>query len=207
MKKKKLYLILTILVLVVFFSMALTCWEFFGRERNEFNAGISSDEAEEAEQAALLEEARVKAAEYEAAKEEEEEAPAEEVVEEAGVAEEERSFPNEPITYSGNIDMVTVILIVNFKTTEVTGSLSFGGDNINTYVDATIMDGKINIDTFEITTNYSGVTGSKGEGFDPVEFPINGTITGIITDDLSTFNGEMSSEEGAQKFTATRDNI
>ena len=37
-----------------------------------------------------------------------------------------------------------------------------------------------------------------------IEYQINGTITGTITYDLGTFSGEMSSEEGAQKFTATR---
>ena len=47
--------------------------------------------------------------------------------------------------------------------------------------------------------------GSKAvEGSEAVEFPINGTITGKITDDLSTFNGEMSSEKGVTKFTATK---
>ena len=78
---------------------------------------------------------------------------------------------------------------------------------MNTYVDATITDGKIDLDYYilDITTKYSGVAGSKKvEGSEGVEFPINGTITGTITDDLKTFNGEMKNEEGSQKFTATR---
>ena len=116
----------------------------------------------------------------------------------AEAEEEENLIPNEPITYSGNIDGVPVILIVNFKTTEVTGSLSLSGED---YIDAPI-NGKIDINTFEITSNYSGIAGTKELG----EFPFNGTITGIITDDLSTFNGEIQPdyEDTGTKFTATK---
>jgi len=58
------------------------------------------------------------------------------------------------------------------------------------------------MDTFEITANFSGIMGSKEHG---VTYPCNGTITGIISDDLSTFNGIMLDDEGdGGKFTATR---
>ena len=200
MKKKKLYLILPILVAVIFLSTGPTCYEFFGRERAEFEAPAPKDEAEEAEQAALLEEAKVKAAEYDAAKEEvvEQAAPTEDVAEETAVTEEDvKIIPNEPITYSTNMDGAAVILIVNFKTTEVTGSISLSGV---TSVDATI-NGKIDINTFEITSNYSGIMVVEEAG----EYPFNGTITGKITDDLSTFNGEILNDEGkGRKITATK---
>ncbi len=204
MKNKKLYKILTILVLVIIFSMALLYMGCKVHTEPRSHIGMSEqdikDEAEAAEEAALLEETRKKAEEYEAAKEAEEAAAEEEtLVEEIEVAEEEENLiPNEPITYSGSIDGPTIILIVNFKTTEVTGSISLSGEE---YIDATI-SGKINIDNFEITSNYSGILGLKETS---QEYPFNGTITGIITDDLSTFNGEILNDEGkGRKITASR---
>jgi len=152
-------------------------------EREEWE----EEEAEKAEQIAKeIEENQA---------ETEEAAPAEEVAAE----EEEKLISNEPITYSGSIEGVAVILIVDFKTKEVTGSLSLSGDD---YVDATINGEITDIKTFEIYTNYSGVGGTKGLG----EFPFNGIITGKITDDLSTFNGEVQPdyEDTGTKFTATR---
>ena len=192
MKNKKLHLILTIFSLIVFCTMFL------------LSAGchlIIRDTASEAEWEERVEAERA-AAEQAAIEEEqaEEEAPAEEPAKEVEeVAEEEKPLPNEPVTYTGSVEGVTVILIVNFKTTEVTGSLSLSGDD---YIDATITDGKINISTFEIATNYSGVAGSEEFG----EFPFNGIITGEITDDLSTFKGKMQPEHEATgtEFTATR---
>ena len=209
MKKKKIYPILTVLLLVVFCTIALMftgcsldqqLWD--AREEAKRNA---AEQAAKEEQQKKLEEEKVIAAEIAAL---EEEVIAAEEAEEREYLE---SLPNEPITYTGSIGKegqvpIAVILIVDFKTKEVTGSLSYGGPGINTYVDATITDGKIiDLLTLEIATKYSGVAGSKQvEGSAGVEYQINGIITGTITYDLGTFNGEMSSEEGAQKFTATR---
>ena len=237
MKKKKLYILLIIFLLVLFCTMVLL---FIGckdnletqmnremakqiREQEEAKAEEAEQLArekqirqDEAEQAALDEATdqaeREEWEEEEAEKAEqiakeieenqaeaEEAAPAEEVAEEAVAAEEEKLISNEPITYSGSIEGVAVILIVDFKTKEITGSLSLSGDD---YVDATINGEITDIKTFEIYTNYSGVGGTKGLG----EFPFNGIITGKITDDLSTFNGEVQPdyEDTGTKFTATR---
>ena len=197
MKKKKLYQIPTILVLVIIFSMALLYMGCKVHTEPDLPMGMSEQdkkaEAEAAEEAALLEETKVKAAEYEAAKKAEEEA----------APEEENLIPNEPITYSGNLynaNGTEVILIVNFKTTEVTGPISL--DSVDDYIDATI-NGKIDIDTFEVTSNYYGIWRLKETD---EEFPFNGTITGKITEDLSTFNGIIHpdySDVGVE-FTATK---
>ena len=94
---------------------------------------------------------------------------------------------------------LAVVLVVNFKTTVVTGSVKLSGDD---YVDATIADGNINIDTLEITSNFSGIMGSAEYG---VDYPFNGTITGIISNDLSTFDGVILDDEGdGGKFKAFR---
>ena len=212
MKNKRLHLILTIFSLIVFCTMALIftgcsldqqLWD----AREETKRKAEEQAAKEAQQKKLEEDEAI-AAEIAAL---EEEVIAAEEAEEREYLE---SLPNEPITYTGSIGKegqvpIAVILIVDFKTKEVTGSLSYGGPGINTYVDATITDGKIiDLLILEIATKYSGVAGSKQvEGSSGVEYQINGTITGTITYDLGTFNGEMSSEEGAQKFTATRDSI
>jgi hypothetical protein len=132
-------------------------------------------------------------------KEEEEQATAEAELEELIFEEEEKLIPDEPITYSGDALGLAVVLVVNFKTTEVTGSIILSGDD---YVDATITDGKINIDTFEITANFSGIMGSAEYGEDA---PFNGTITGIISNDLSTFDGVILDDEGdGGKFTINK---
>ncbi|MFC2144712.1 hypothetical protein ACFLQQ_00095 [Actinomycetota bacterium] len=118
---------------------------------------------------------------------------------EEGFEEEEKLIPKEPITYSGDALGLAVVLVVNFKTTVVTGSVNLSGDD---YIDATITDGIINIDTFEITSNFSGIMGSAEYG---VEYPFNGTIIGIISNDLSTFDGVILDDEGdGGKFTASR---
>ncbi len=197
MKKKKLYQILTILVLIIVFSIAILYMGCKVHTETDLPIGMTEQEikaeAEEAEEAALLEETRKKAEEYEAAKKAEEEA----------APEEENLIPNEPITYSGNLynaNGTEVILIVNFKTTEVTGPISL--DSVDDYIDATI-NGKIDIDTFEVTSNYYGIWRLKET---EEEFPFNGTITGKITEDLSTFNGIIHpdySDVGVE-FTATK---
>ncbi len=108
-------------------------------------------------------------------------------------------IPAKPVTYYGDALGLDVVLIVNFKTTEVSGSVNLSGDD---YVDATITDGKIDIETFEITANFSGIMGSK-EYSEADSF--NGTIKGIISDDLNTFNGDILDDEGGGgEFTAMR---
>jgi len=106
-------------------------------------------------------------------------------------------LPDEPITYSGEFEGVGIILIVDFKTTAVSGSVSMGGD---LYLDAGI-EGIINIETFEVTATFSGIMGAAGAG---MEEPWNGTINGTISGDLSTYNGNIKDDEGGGKFTATR---
>ncbi len=116
-----------------------------------------------------------------------------------GSEEEERLIPNEPITYSGDALGLAVVLVVNFKTKVVTGSISLSGDD---YVDATITDGKINIETFEITANFSGIMGSAE--YDQVD-TFNGIITGKVSEDLNTFNGDIRDDEGdGGKFTINK---
>lgn len=130
---------------------------------------------------------------------EEEEAWERERKEKEQAAEEEELIPDEPITYSGDALGLDVVLIVNFKTTTVTGSINLSGDP---YVDATITDGEIDIDTFEIIANFSGIIGAKEYG---EEEPFNGIITGIISEDYSTFKGAILDDEGGGgEFTASR---
>ena len=64
------------------------------------------------------------------------------------------------------------------------------------------LDIKININTFEISTNYYGILVVEEAG----EYPFNGLITGKITDDLNTFNGILlpDYEDSGIKFTATK---
>lgn len=61
------------------------------------------------------------------------------------------------------------------------------------YVDATITDGKINIETFGITANFSGIMGSAE--YDQVD-TFSGIITGKVSEDLNTFNGDIRDDEG-----------
>jgi len=109
---------------------------------------------------------------------------------EEGFEEEEKLIPDDPITYSGDALGLAVILVVNFKTKVVTGSINLSGDD---YVDATITDGKINIETFEITANFSGIMGSAE--YDQVD-TFSGIITGKVSEDLNTFNGDIRDDEG-----------
>jgi len=116
-----------------------------------------------------------------------------------GFEEEEKLILDEPITYSGDALGLAVVLVVNFKTEVVTGSINLSGDD---YVDATITDGIINIDTFEITANFSGIMGSAEYS---QEDTFNGIITGKVSEDLNTFNGDIRDDEGdGGKFTITK---
>lgn len=195
MKKKKLYLMLIILVLVISSSLALQCLGFqIGPLTDE---EIDKDDAEframQDDKLAIKEAERL-IAEHEAAKQKAGGSTEAELLE--GFEEEEKLIPDEPITYSGNALGLYVVLIVNFKTAEVTGSISLSGDD---YVDATITNGKIKIETFEITANFSGIMGSKKYG---AEYPFDGIIAGKVSEDLSTFIGDIRDDEGdGGKFT------
>ena len=129
MRKKKLHLLLTILILVVFCTIALLsmgCKE----SRAEIEAAegwekqqkrIEENEAIAAEEVAPAEEVANKTPEISDG-----EAAAKAADDAAVVAEEEEKLiSNEPITYSGNIDGVPVIIMVDFKTKEVTGPINF----------------------------------------------------------------------------------
>ncbi len=207
MKKKKLYILLTIFLLVLFCTMVLLfigCKEGIETQMNrEMAKQIREQEeakAEEAEQIAREKQVKQDEAEERALEWDVEEAPAEEPAGEIAVAdEEEKLIPNEPITYTSDQVGLDIILIVNFKTAEVTGSINTSGGY---YRDSIITNGKINIDTLKISTNFSGVREIDADGN---EIPLNGTITGIISDDLSTFDGEILDDEGeGGEFKATR---
>jgi hypothetical protein len=107
-------------------------------------------------------------------------------------------IPDKPVTYSGNALGLSVVLIVNFKTKVVSGSVSMSGDG---YVDATITNGTI--DAFYINAKFSGIMGTKEYG--GIEEEFKGTISGPISNDLSTFDGLIIDDEGGGgEFTATR---
>ena len=203
MERKKLHLILTIFSLIVFCTMALIftgcsldqqLWD--AREETNRKAAEQDAKEEQKEEIRAWEEERK-------ILEEDEVIAAEEVTEESAVSEDKKSFPDEPITYTGNLyneNGTKVILIVNFKTTGVTGPISL--DSTDDYIDATI-NGKIDLDTLEITSNYSGIWRLKETD---EEFPFDGAINGKITEDLSTFNGIIHpdySEVGVE-FTAIK---
>ena len=114
---------------------------------------------------------------------------AEKEIEEAELEEEEKMLPNEPVKYNGEFGGVSIILVIDFKTTKVTGSVSLSGDD---YVDANIK-GKIDIETFEVSTDFSGIMGSKEYG---KAYPFNGTINGVVTDNLGAFIGDIVDDEG-----------
>ena len=163
--------------------------------------------AQESEEAAVAEEEykawerereeREQAAE-EAEQREKEQAESEEAELLEGFEEEEKLIPNEPITYSGDVGGIDVVLIVNFKTKKVSGSINYSGDS--GYVDATIDGEIIDIDNFEIKAKFSGKRGWKED------FPFKGTINGTISNDLSTFKGDIWDDETGWggEFTATK---
>lgn len=194
MRKKKLYPIIATLVLVVLFSMSLLymgCKEGFQRNRGEEIVAAERLAEKEEELLAEKEEERLAKAEEEKKTETEQAATTEE---------EAKPNSSETINYSGIVNEATVILIVDLKTAEVTGSINLSGDD---YIDAAV-DGKINIDTFEIGAKYSGTGRLESGGED---YPVNGTINGKISDDLSLFKGIIKSdyEESGVEFTATKD--
>ena len=194
MKNKKLHLILTIFSLVVFCTISLLS---VGCRLIGFKST-----AEEAEEELERIEAEHAAAEQAAIEEEqaevEEASPDEESADEARVAEEaEKLIPNEPITYSCSMQGIPIILIVNFKTKEVTGSIEIGA-----YPDWIISNGKIDLDTLKITdANVSGIK-EIDKKYDK-EIPFNGTITGKISEDLRTVSGELTDNDTGESIEFT----
>jgi hypothetical protein len=94
---------------------------------------------------------------------------------------------------------VDIILVIDFKTQQVSGKLTETG---NHYTDA-VIDGTIDIETFKIKSTFSGIMGSVHEDED---VPFNGTIDGIVSEDLKTFDGTLEDKgnEGiGGAFTAT----
>jgi len=188
-KLKRKFIFLMVIILIVALFLSISC------EVVSIMLGTDTDSIERRKKEAQQE--LIKDAELRR-KEEEKERIAEEAELLEGFEEEEKLFPDEPITYSGEFDGVGITLIVDYKTTVVSGSVNLSGDD---YVDATI-NGEIDIDTFKVTSNFSGIMGSKEYG---KEYPFNGIVTGIISEDLSTFNGEILNDEGAGgEFTATK---
>ena len=115
-----------------------------------------------------------------------------------GFEEQEKLLPDEPITYNGDLEGVAVILIVDFKTTTVSGSLSLSGDD---YVEAAI-NGNIEIESFKIDATFSGIMGSKK--YD-MTYPFTGIINGTISEDISIFKGVLLDDEGqGGDFTASK---
>jgi hypothetical protein len=149
----------------------------------------SSKEEEEAIDTAI-------AAAEEEIKEEKEEAELEE-----GFEEEEKLFPEEPVIYHGVIwAAVDIFLVIDYKTKQVSGKLTETG---NHYTDA-VIEGTIDIETFEIKSTFSGTMGSVHEDED---VPFNGTIDGTVSEDLKTFDGTLEEDKGDEgiggAFTAT----
>ena len=191
MRRKKLYPIIAALVLIIFFSMSL------------LYMGCRPVRSGTAEEIAALERLAEKEEELLAEKEEERLTKAEEEkqteVEQASPVEEDEALPTEKITYTGDMSGVAIILIVNFKTAEVTGSIACP---IEGYPDYSINDGKIDLDTLEITAKSTWIREIHN---DEVVQTTENTITGTISEDLSTINGEIVNnldERGV--FTATR---
>jgi len=106
-----------------------------------------------------------------------------------GFSEEEVFLPNEPVTYQGDVEGVSVNLEIDFKSADVSGALSLVGDD---YANAEIV-GVIDLVTFKVTTVFSGETGSVEHG---MSFPWSGTIDGVVSPDLSSFSGLLVDDEG-----------
>lgn len=182
MIKRKLHLILAIFSLAVFFTvsfLSIGC-NFLGFKDTE---GQYMEEVEQLQKEAQQ-------AEEEKQTEVEQAAPAEETETPQEVVE-ARSFPNEPVTYTGNLSGLPVTLIVDFKTSEITGSMPSAA---KVFPDTVVTDGTIYLDTLEIYVFFTGVSEMDSDG--NVIKTAWLTITGKVSDDLSTLTGEILNEEG-----------
>ena len=176
-----------------------------GINETDTDTPISSGDKKSAEEAlaAAKEEINVEQEREEKLKKEEEEREEKQLaVEEAelreGLEEEEELIPNEPITYSGELDGVSIIIVIDFKTTEVSGTVNLSGDY---WADAEIV-GIVNIENFKINAAFDGMCGSKEHGMGET---FRGSIEGTVTGDLKTFIGTIIDNEGwGGEFTAAK---
>lgn len=188
MKNKKLHLLLTISILVIFCTTALL---FMGCKEEQWRQERRAVEAWE-------EQKKIKEDEAIAAEEEAEEGALTE--EETAASEENKSFPNEPVTYTGSLSGLPVTLTVNFKTTEVTGSMPSIAKG---FPDTIVTDGEVYLDTLEIYASFTGVSEMDSDG-NVIETSWL-TMTGKISDDLIKINVETLNQEGESgEFTLTR---
>ena len=215
-------LLISILIIILIFSLISIsgCTSWFRYLDNKMNPDIDSsgrasdadefNELSDEEEKALDEALAAAEDEIEAEQEKEEKLKKEEeereekqlAVEEAelreGLEEEEELIPNEPITYSGECDGVNIIIVIDFKTTKVSGTVSLGGDY---WADAEIV-GIVNIENFEVNAAFDGMCGSKESG-DSETF--RGSIEGTVTGDLKAFTGNIIDNEGwGGEFTAAK---
>jgi hypothetical protein len=189
LRKKRLYILFTVLVLIVFCIISL-----LSAGCHLIGYKSTAEEAREELERKETEWATAEQAGEEADKqvEIEEEPAAEEKAEESSEAEEEiKSFPDKPVTYTGNISGLPVTLIVDFKTKEITGSLDNPAIEFPNFE---VIDGTIYLDNLEITVNFLGVTemDSDGNVIQTSWLAINGKMS----NDLSTINGKVLTEEG-----------
>ena len=206
---------LIIILLLSLFSLSGCTWidylidrgnpdkDMYGNiESSDPNDNIPAEVEKALDEAVVSAEEEIEAEEEELRKEKEERDERELAIEEAdlreGLEEEEELIPNEPITYSGEFDGTAIIVIINFKTTEVSGIVSY--DDGNYWMDAEIV-GIINIENFEVNAAFDGMCGSKEAGIGETW---RGSIDGTVTGDLKTFNGTIITDDGAGgKFIAS----
>ena len=196
MKKNKSCIIITTLILAVLFTILAGC-DFASQadiDKEEVEKSIQYAKSAEQEREKITEEDKKYIDElYTEEQKEREQAEETELMEE-----EEELIPNEPVTYSGELDGVNIIIVINFKTTEVSGTVSY--DDGNYWMDAEIV-GIINIENFEVNSAFDGMCGSKEAGIGETW---RGSIDGTVTGDLKTFNGTIIADDGAGgKFIAS----
>jgi len=122
------------------------------------------------------------------------EAETEIAVEEA----QEKILKEGEIIYFGDIDGLSLLLGINFKSGGVSGTLTLEGDD---YVKAAIK-GTIDLAKNEFSATFAGTMGSKKYG---KTYPFSGTIKGLVTEDKNLVNGILIDNEGASHdFFATR---
>jgi len=180
MKKKTLHLILTIFLLPVFFTMVLmftgcSLDEQLWDAREETEAKVSEQEVKEEQKEQIR------------AWEENEGSIRED---ESIAVEEESSFPSGTFTYTGDMSGAPIIMIVNFETKEVTGSIACP---IEGFPDYSIDDGKIDLDSLGISAKSIWIREMHN---DEVVQTVEMTITGAISSDVSKIDGEIVNDLG-----------
>jgi hypothetical protein len=99
-----------------------------------------------------------------------------------------KSFPDEPVTYTGNVENIGIKLIIDFKNKTVSGSVAM--DDGIWYIDAPIVSGALIVDseTLNVTSRFDGTIGNREVGKSE---PFTGSINGIISSDFGTFKGTL----------------